>query len=133
MLVRPVDDRRESALDRPRLSTQIARSLVEKVVGGSYTADALLPTEFQVAQEYGVSRTVMREALKLVEAKGLISIEHGRGTRVLGRDKWNILDATVIEYMSGTNGVVHILEDLLETRWLIEVEAAALAAKRGGP
>lgn len=118
-------------VSRNRLHQQIADQLVGDIVNGSPAAGELLPSEPRLTEQYGVSRTVMRQALMSVEAKGLISIEHGRGNRVLPRESWNIFDEGVIEALRNSTGVADILTDLLETRWMFEVEAAGLAAQRG--
>jgi DNA-binding FadR family transcriptional regulator len=118
------------SVSRDRLHQQVADQLIEQIVNGDPPAGELLPSEPQLKAQFGVSRTVMREALMLLESKGLISIEHGRGNRVLSRESWGIFDPGVIEAMKNAAGMTEILEDLLETRGMFEVEAAGLAAQR---
>ena len=119
------------SVSRDRLHQQVADQLIEQIVNGDPPAGELLPSEPQLKAQFGVSRTVMREALMLLESKGLISIEHGRGNRVLPRASWSIFDPAVIRAIRDANGMTEIFEDLLETRRMFETEAAALAARRG--
>jgi DNA-binding FadR family transcriptional regulator len=115
---------------RDRLHQQVAHHLVQQLVSGEPPPGELLPSEQRLAENLGVSRTVIREALMMVSTKGLIEIEHGRGARVRRATEWNIFDPAVIEALQNTGGVGPILGNLLEVRRFIEVEAAALAAVR---
>ncbi len=119
------------SISRDRLHQQVAAQLIEQIVAGDPSAGELLPSEPQLKAQFGVSRTVMREALMLLESKGLIAIEHGRGNRVMPRESWSIFDPMVIRALGYGRGMIDIFEDLLETRRMFEVEAAGLAAQRG--
>ncbi|MBX6169773.1 MAG: FadR family transcriptional regulator, partial [Thermobispora bispora] len=78
---------------RPRrLGDTVVTYLVDRIVSGAYPVDTVLPTEPELCQEFGVSRTVVRESIKLLEAKGLVKATPGRGTRVLEPIGWNLLD-----------------------------------------
>lgn len=120
----------QSIVNRDRLHHQVAFHLVRQIVSGDAAPGDFLPSEQRLAETLGVSRTVIREALMVVSTKGLVEIEHGRGARVRPATEWNIFDSAVIQALEETGHVVPILEDLLEVRRFIEVEAAALAAER---
>jgi len=106
--------------------------LIRDVVSGAIRPGQLLPSEPRLVETFGTSRTVVREALRVLSTIGLIQIEHGRGARVLPRETWDIFDASVIRGLQ-SGSLMPIFEDLLEVRRFIEVETAALAALRPGP
>jgi len=115
-----------------RLHEQIVDLLIRDVVSGAIRPGQLLPSEPRLVETFGTSRTVVREALRVLSTIGLIQIEHGRGARVLPRKNWDIFDASVIRGLQ-SGSLMPIFEDLLEVRRFIEVETAALAALRAGP
>lgn len=114
---------------RTRLRDRAADQLLEMVVSGGLEPGERLPPERELCAHLGVSRTVVREALNLLEARGLISIEHGRGAVVSGGDPRAVRDALglLLRVQPKT------LWELLEIRGILEVEVAGLAAERAGP
>jgi DNA-binding FadR family transcriptional regulator len=113
-----------------RLHAQVVDALVRIIAGGELAPGSLLPTEPEMSARFGVSRSVVREALRLVDAKGLIEVRHGSGTRVAAPERWDPLDPAVLSVMRGGGPSAAILHDLLEARTIIECEVAALAAER---
>ena len=99
------------------------------VISGGLEPGERLPPERELCERLGVSRTVVREALNLVEARGLISIEHGRGAVVSGGGPRAVRDTLglLLRVQPKT------LWELLEMRGILEVEVAGLAAERAGP
>ncbi|MGZ0711981.1 FadR/GntR family transcriptional regulator (plasmid) [Coraliomargarita sp. W4R53] len=79
-----------------RLGVQLVKELGADLISGTIPAGSTLPSETALCTQFGVSRTVMREALKSLELKGLISIRQGDGTTVLPRSSWNFLDREVL-------------------------------------
>lgn len=118
-----------------RLTAQpLHRGVVEQVarwiVGGELPPGASLPIEADLAKRFGVSRTVIREAVRVLVAKGLLAVRHGSGMWVQGPDAWDHLDPLVLfEQVRGGQGE-GVLDEVLEVRCILEVEAAALAAER---
>jgi GntR family transcriptional regulator, transcriptional repressor for pyruvate dehydrogenase complex len=111
---------------RGRLRDRAADQLLEMVVSGGLEPGERLPPERELCARLGVSRTVVREALNLLEARGLISIEHGRGAVVSGGNTDAVRDAL---------GVIlrvrpKVLWELLEMRTILEVGISGLAAER---
>src|SRR5918997_6215806 len=98
------------------------------VVSGGLEPGERLPPERELCSRLGVSRTVVREALNLLEARGLISIEHGRGAVVSGGGPRAVRDTLglLLRVQPKT------LWELLEIRKILEVEVAGLAAERAG-
>lgn len=115
---------------RPRrLGDTVVTYLVDRIVSGAYPVDSVLPTEPELCQEFGVSRTVVRESIKLLEAKGLVKATPGRGTRVLEPIGWNLLDPLVLEAQIRHDSDLSILDDLVNVRVALECDMAAQCAR----
>jgi GntR family transcriptional repressor for pyruvate dehydrogenase complex len=82
-----------------------------------------------LAARFSVSRTVIREALKVLASKGMVEILHGQGVRVLPETAWSALDPLILAARERQGGLVHLLQDLLQVRRIVETEVAALAAQ----
>jgi DNA-binding FadR family transcriptional regulator len=104
--------------------------LGEAIVSGRYPAGASIPPEPALCAELGVSRTVVREAVKSLIAKGLITTGPKVGTRVLSEDHWNWFDADVITWQSKAGLTPEFLRDLQDLRRVVEPAAMRLAAVR---
>lgn len=104
--------------------------LGEAIVAGRYAAGASLPPEPMLCQQLGVSRTVVREAVKSLIAKGLITTGPKVGTRVLSEEHWNWFDPDVIIWQSKAGLTPEFLRDLLDLRRVVEPAALRLAAVR---
>lgn len=121
--------RRGSA--RPaRLATVVVEELASRIVGGQLPEGSVLPTEGTLCEEFGFSRTVLREGLKLLEERGLVRVEQGRGTTVQPRDLWNLLDPTVLRIALQHDPDTALLDNLVTVRRLLEAEMARVAASR---
>ena len=107
--------------------------LGEAIVSGRYSTSASIPTENLLCTEFGVSRTVIREAIKSLVAKGMISTGPKVGTRVLGSDQWNWFDPQVVAWHSKIGLTREFLRDLQELRRVVEPAAVRLAAERATP
>ncbi|MBA3773339.1 MAG: FadR family transcriptional regulator [Ramlibacter sp.] len=104
--------------------------LGEAIVAGRYGPGAPIPPEPLLCQELGVSRTVVREAVKSLIAKGLVSSGPKVGTRVLTSDQWNWFDPDVIVWQSKAGLTAEFLRDLQELRRVMEPAAVRIAAER---
>lgn len=82
-----------------KLHHLVAEQLGGQIVHGSLQPYQELPREQDLAEACGVSRTVVRSALSLLEAKGLIEIRHGRGNFVRPATQWNLLDQDVLRWI----------------------------------
>lgn len=105
------------------LGSEIARDLIP--------AGAALPPEPELEARFGVGRGVVREAIKTLAAKGLVSVGPRHGTRVLPRHDWSLLDRDVLSWLVGKGAPDReLLLEIQEVRSIIEPAAAALAADR---
>lgn len=104
--------------------------LGEAVVSGHYPVGASIPAEPILCVELGVSRTVIREAVKSLVAKGLITTGPKVGTRVLPEDQWNWFDPDVITWQAKAGLTPEFLRDLQDLRRVVEPAAVKLAAER---
>lgn len=100
------------------------------VASGSFPLGSILPNDAEMMDRYGVSRTVLREALKTLEAKGLVEARAKVGTRVQPRSRWNLFDRQVLFWIFHAKPEPGFLESLSELRRTLETQAADLAAKR---
>jgi DNA-binding FadR family transcriptional regulator len=113
---------------------RIAEEIGAAIVRGRYRPNALVPGEIELGRRYGASRTVVREALKLLSAKGLIASRKRSGTRARPREAWNMLDADVLAWrLKGGDAEPKFVFDLLHVRAVIEPAAAAMAARSHTP
>lgn len=114
-------------------TAHVIREIGTGIVSGRYPQDSILPGDADLMQQFGVSRTVLREALKTLAGKGLIQARARVGTRVRDRAAWNLFDRDVLIWYA-TIGFDHdFLEHVTEMRRALEPEAAALAAVRRTP
>jgi DNA-binding FadR family transcriptional regulator len=107
--------------------------LGEAIVAGRYGIGASIPPEPLLCTELGVSRTVVREAVKSLIAKGLMTTGPKVGTRVLSSDHWNWFDPDVISWQSKAGLTPEFLRDLQDLRRVVEPAAMRLAAERATP
>ncbi|AMM23459.1 FadR/GntR family transcriptional regulator [Variovorax sp. PAMC 28711] len=104
--------------------------LGEAIVSGRYGEGAIIPPEPILGEELGVSRTVVREAIKALAAKGLIVTGPKVGSRVLPQDVWNWFDPDVIAWQAHAGLTPEFLRDLQDLRRVVEPAAVRLAAER---
>jgi DNA-binding FadR family transcriptional regulator len=113
------------------MSVQVARILGMRIVGGEYRPGDLLPVEAELCAAIGVSRTTVREGVKMLSSKRLIEISPKTGTRVLPFSDWNLLDRDVLAWRLLAQFDTKIVQDIFEMRLCIEPRASALAAQQG--
>jgi DNA-binding FadR family transcriptional regulator len=104
--------------------------LGEAIVAGRYAPGAAIPPEPTLCEELGVSRTVVREAVKSLVAKGLLVTGPKVGTRVLPSKGWNWFDPDVVAWQTEAGPTLEFLRDLQEMRRVVEPAAVRLAAAR---
>jgi DNA-binding FadR family transcriptional regulator len=113
-----------------RLHEQVVAVLLRSIVAGEVAPGSVLPSEPEMSTRFGVSRSVIREALRVLGEKGLVEVRHGSGTRVTAPERWDALDPAVLKLLHGRGSSAAVLRDLLEARKNVECELAGLAAER---
>jgi DNA-binding FadR family transcriptional regulator len=111
-------------------TSRVVDDLGLAIVSGRQAEGALLPGDVDLIERFGVSRTVLREALKTLSGKRLVRATAGIGTRVRPRSDWNLFDPDVLVWHARTGFAPEFLSHLGEMRMALEPEAAALAATR---
>ncbi|HWX51014.1 MAG TPA: FadR/GntR family transcriptional regulator [Roseomonas sp.] len=119
-----------SAAIKRTLSDQLVDDLGQKIVRGILRPGDSLPSEDALLSRYGVSRTVLREALQVLTAKGLLDARPRRGTTVRPRAAWSQLDPMLLHWHGQLPADDPALQQLMEVRRIVEPPAAALASQR---
>ncbi len=104
--------------------------LGQAILSGRYAVGASVPPEPQLCEQFGVSRTVVREVIKSLVAKGLLITGPKLGTRVLPDEHWNWFDPDVITWQAQAGLTPEFLRDLQELRHVVEPAAVRLAAQK---
>ena len=112
-----------------RLATAVLSTMVDKIVGGELLPGSSLPTESTLCEVFGVSRTVIREALKLLEAKGLVRVRQGQGTTVGPTEQWDLLDPLILDAAMRYADTFEILDDVVDVRVALECQMIRRAAE----
>jgi DNA-binding FadR family transcriptional regulator len=120
---------RRTAQKRSR-QDEIVRELAQEIVGGRRPEGSLLPSDAELMGRFGVSRTVLRESLKTLAAKGLIQPKTRVGTRVVERARWNLLDPDMLRWHLDCGIGLELLAHLSDVRLALEPAAASLSAQR---
>jgi DNA-binding FadR family transcriptional regulator len=113
------------------LHGQVAHDIGRRIVSGGIREGEALPREAELSRQFAVSRQAVREALKVLAAKGLVSSRRRAGTHVVPRASWNLLDPDVLAWHKADALPADFVRDLVELRRLIEPAAAEHAANRG--
>lgn len=120
----------EHAFHGRGLYGRVVQELGGRIVGGSFAPGEALPIEDELVAELGVSRSVVREAIKILAAKGLLEVRPKTGTRVRPRRGWHLLDPEVVRWQFQQLAIDDDLVELSEVRAAVEPSAARLAAQR---
>lgn len=117
---------------------RLVHELGRRIGAGTHPPGSTLPVEKDLAAEHGVSRVVVREAVKALAAKGMVVVRPRTGTRIRPRESWNLLDPQVIGWRAAPPGPGcrrdgAFIADLMELRRIVEPPAVRLAAARARP
>lgn len=113
-----------------RLRGAVAHYLGTAIVSGRIAPGERLTGEVENAEALDVSRSAYREAVQVLTAKGLVESRPKAGTRVLPRNRWNMLDPAVLAWAFSGEPDLDFVRDLFELRAIVEPNAARLAAER---
>lgn len=114
--------------ERPR--DHVTSTLAKHILSGALAPGDRLPTEAELSIKLGVSRTALREALRMLAAKGLVESRTRAGTVVSPRSSWNHLDPDLLALREELAPDLEFVESLIEARRVVEPAAAAFAAER---
>ena len=120
-----------------RLGRNRTQALVERlgqdVVSGAYAGSKGFPIEAQLCKQLGASRSILREAVKMLTAKGLLGARPRHGTWVRPEEEWNLLDPDVLRWLLDRKFSLTLLAEFTEVRLAIEPTAAQIAAYNATP
>src|SRR5690606_37664233 len=111
------------------LTHQVTNKLGLAIVQGKYDGEQCFPTEAQLADQFEISRSVMREAVKMLTAKGLISSRPRHGIRLSPSSQWNLFDSDVLFWTMNSRPTLSLLKEFTQLRYAVEPEAVALATR----
>lgn len=113
------------------LPDRVAEVLGRRIVQATYKPGEILPAAEELLAEFSVSRTVLREAMKILDSKGLVETRQKLGTRVRGPKHWAMLDRDVLRWqVDAPQPNVELVRALVEVRRIVEPAASQLAAQR---
>ena len=128
----PFDEfvRKYGTTPRRGIFGHFVHNLGRRIVGGEYGPGSILPNEPELVARFGISRTVIREAMKCLAGKGLVEIKTRVGTRVRDRSAWHHTDTDVMVWYYETGPSHEFLGSIKDLRRALEPEATARAATR---
>ncbi|MEA2418395.1 MAG: GntR family transcriptional regulator, transcriptional repressor for pyruvate dehydrogenase complex [Thermoleophilaceae bacterium] len=115
------------------LHREVMLVLLGDITGGAVAEGERLPTLTDLASQFGVSTGVVRECQRALAERGLVSVHHGRRALVRPQQDWDVFDPDVLAALVSGDRATQVLGEYLESRRLLEVEAAGLAAERATP
>ncbi|CAI1894181.1 FadR/GntR family transcriptional regulator [Serratia proteamaculans] len=110
------------------LSYLLAEKLGQQILAGDYQAGSILPGEMELGEQFGVSRTAVREAVKMLAAKGMLLPRPRIGTRVMPQSQWNFLDQDLLTWWMTKENFDQVMQHFLILRTSLEPQACSLAA-----
>ncbi len=120
-------------LKKRKLYEYVSRDLALRIFAGTVRPGDKLATEYQMCAEFGVSRTVIRDAMRYLASKGLIESRPHSGTTVRGIEHWNFLDSTMISWARGMGDREGFFDMLMEARVALEHQVVQIAAVKATP
>ncbi len=118
----------ESEEGSRNLTQRLTYELGQAIVQGRYPENAVFPTEAELSSQFHISRSVTREAVKMLTAKGLISSRPRKGIQVQSPKSWNMFDEDVLNWTLSEKPTMALIREFTQLRAAIEPEAVALAA-----
>ena len=112
----------------PGLASQVCREIGRRIVAGLFPEGQFIDDENKLCERFSVSKSVVREAIKILVSKGLLEVRRGNGTRVRQRASWNLLDDDVLAWHQGAEPKPDFLRKLIDVRLMVEPKAAFWAA-----
>lgn len=117
-------------LVKPRVHRHVVRTLAQRILRQEFKSGTLLPSEPELCETLNISRSALREAIKVLGGKGLVTPRPRTGTLVRPRDDWNLLDPDLLVWSMEIEPNAEFVLSLIEARQVIEPAAARFAALR---
>ncbi|MBS9426119.1 FadR/GntR family transcriptional regulator [Photorhabdus caribbeanensis] len=111
------------------LSYLLAEKIGQQILSGVYKAETILPGEIELSEQFNVSRTSVREAIKILAAKGILLPRPRIGTRIMPTIHWNFLDQDLLKWWMNRDNLSQVVEHFHIVRLAIEPQACFLAAQ----
>jgi DNA-binding FadR family transcriptional regulator len=111
-----------------KLYEQVTRALALRIMSGSLNPESDRNTEEGLCRDFGVSRTVLREAMKILSAKGLVEVRPRTGIRVKPRSEWTLIDRELMMWQAEVGFSEEFVRNLFQVRLILEPPTAAAAA-----
>src|SRR5258708_29001490 len=116
------------AIRHERLYEQVTRVLALRILSGTLGPDSARNTEAELCRDLGVSRTVLREAVKVLAAKGLVEVRPKTGMRIKPRNEWTLIDRDVMTWQAEIGFTEDYVRNLFQVRLMLEPPTAQAAA-----
>lgn len=117
-------------VQRARLHEQVARTLSLSIIRRELEPGSLLPNEDELCQQFDVSRTVIREAIRIMDARGLVEVRPRIGTRICMPTQWALTDPTLLHWQLESAPDFRLIQNLYELRNMIEPMVAKFTTQR---
>ena len=114
---------------RSNLCDQVSQFLLEEIVAGTFSKSEPMPTESDLSERFGVSRSAIRESMKMLAARGMVKMRQGAGTFITDVEDWKVVDPALLRAM----GKGKMLNELVDARLEIEPIFARIAATQATP
>lgn len=115
---------------KPRVHRHVVKTLAQRILSLQYPPGSALPPEPDLCETFGISRSAVREAIKVLDSKGMVTTRPRIGTVVRAREAWNLLDPDVLAWSMELQPSAELVLSLIEARQVIEPAAARFAALR---
>lgn len=115
-----------------RLYRDLFETIAAEIVAGTRQPGDMLPKETDLAEQFDVSRGVAREGIRALQERGLVDVKHGKGATVTPRERWDVFSPDVLGAALRTGRGTVMVDGYLESRRLLEIPAAEMAARRAG-
>ncbi|MVS98856.1 FCD domain-containing protein [Devosia sp. L53-10-65] len=115
---------------KPRVHRHVVKTLAQSILSNRFASGTALPSEPELCEEFSVSRSAVREAVKVLDSKGMVTTRPRTGSIVRPREDWNLLDPDILAWSMELQPSAELVLSLIEARQVIEPAAARLAALR---
>jgi DNA-binding FadR family transcriptional regulator len=113
-----------------RVTDRLVEHLARRIVSGRLLPGSQVPSESELASHFGISKVGVRAAVGVLTTLGLVQVQQGKRTVVRAETEWAVLSPVVQQAMRSEFGAAHVLDQLYETRLILEPECARMAAER---